>query len=228
MTVTFLAVAKGVHEVGGLWMESGTIATRKLQISQKCGVGASTSWQKISFTHPFTATPAFLTSVQTVNNENGLPHSSSQPFFAVAVNSVKTAEAWVSLEMAETSQYGGNQVDQDEVVGYIAIQKGSATLQDSTTGTQVKMAAAVSGSTVKGWQNGKYSVNLPTSLPVSTPLALASQNTRRGADGGWARLRGAGSDHVKVSVEEDKSCDTERSHTQETMSVCAFAGPCIL
>lgn len=37
--VTFLAVAKGVHEVGGLWMESGTIATRKLQISQKCGVG---------------------------------------------------------------------------------------------------------------------------------------------------------------------------------------------
>lgn len=26
------------------------------------------------------------------------------------------------------------QVDQDEVVGYIAIQKGSATLQDSTTG----------------------------------------------------------------------------------------------
>lgn len=52
------------------------------------------------------------------------------------------------------------------------------------------MAAAVSGSTVKGWQNGKYTVNLPTSLPVSTPLALASQNTRRGADGGWARLRG--------------------------------------
>ena len=30
------------------------------------------------------------------------------------------------------------QVDQDEVVGYIAIQKGSATLQDSTTGEQTE------------------------------------------------------------------------------------------
>jgi len=228
MTVTFLAVAKGVHEVGGLWMESGTIATRKLQYGNKCSVGVSKSWQKISFTHSFSATPAFLTSVQTVNNENGLPSSSSQPFFAVAVNSVKTVEAWVSLEMAESSQYGGDQVDQDEVVGYIAIQKGSATLQDSTTGTGVMMAAAVSGSTVRGWKNGSYKVYLPTTLPVSTPLALASQNTRRGGDGGWARLRGVGSDHVKVCVDEDVSCDTERSHTTETMSVCAFAGPCVL
>ena len=209
-------------------MESGTIATRKLQIGKKCSVGVSTSWQKISFTHPFTDTPAFLTSVQTVNNENGLPSSSSQPFFAVTVNSVKTVEAWVSLDMAETSNYGGDQVDQDEVVGYIAIQKGSATLQDSTTGTEVKMAAAVSGTTVKGWSNGKYTVSLPTNLPVTTPLALASQNTRRGGDGGWARIRGVGSDYVKVSVDEDQSCDSERSHTSEIMSVCAFAGPCVL
>ena len=39
--VTFLAVAKGIHEVGGLWMESGTIATRKLQYGKKCAVSGS-------------------------------------------------------------------------------------------------------------------------------------------------------------------------------------------
>ena len=39
---------------------------------------------------------------------------------------------------------------------------------------------------------------------------------------------GTGSNHVTVCVEEDKSCDSERSHTTETFSVCAFAGPCVL
>ena len=57
-------------------------------------------------------------------------------------------------------------------------------------GAQVKMAAALSGSMVRGWQNGKYKVSLPIDLSVTTPLALASQNTRRGGDGGWARVRG--------------------------------------
>ena len=52
------------------------------------------------------------------------------------------------------------------------------------------MAAARSGSMVRGWQNGKYKVSLPIDLSVTTPLALASQNTRRGGDGGWARVRG--------------------------------------
>ena len=39
---------------------------------------------------------------------------------------------------------------------------------------------------------------------------------------------GTGSNHVTVCVEEDNSCDSERSHTKETFSVCAFAGPCVL
>lgn len=41
-------------------------------------------------------------------------------------------------------------------------------------------------------------------------------------------LPGVGSDYVKVSVDEDQSCNSERSHTSEIMSVCAFAGPCVL
>eukprot|EP00435_Cladocopium_sp_Y103_P073690 s7_g44.t1 len=80
-------------------------------------------------------------------------------------------------------------VNQDEVVGYIAIESGSATLQ-STTGSQVKMAAVVSGRSVRGWKNGKYDVALGTDLSASAPLAVASQCTHYGGDGGWARLRG--------------------------------------
>lgn len=55
------------------------------------------------------------------------------------------------------------------------------------------MAAVVSGRTVRGWSNGSYDVPLGTDLSVGAagaPLAVASQCTHTGSDGGWARLRG--------------------------------------
>eukprot|EP00435_Cladocopium_sp_Y103_P074180 s7_g47.t1 len=192
MTVTFLAAAVGVRQVGGLWVEVGTQSTRRLMYSRKkckaTGIPRS-KWQKISFAHDFASPPAFLTSIQTLNNENGMPEKSSEPWFTVAVNRVKDYEAWVSLEMAETSEHGGAQVNQDEVVGYIAIEGGVATLQ-SSTGAQVTMAAVMSGRTVRGWKTGSYDVALGTDLSAAAPLAVASQCTHYGGDGGWARLRG--------------------------------------
>lgn len=206
-------------------MEAGTISTQKLAYSTKClGSGLpAISWEKISFAHQFPAPPAFLSSIQTVNNENGLP-SNSQPWLTVSLNSVKVNEAWVALDRAETTRYG--QVNQDEVVGYIAIQGGSATLQ-STTGA-VTMATAVSNRIVRGWKQGSFDVPLGTDLSVGSPLAVASQCTHYGGDGGWARLRGVSSSSVKVAIDEDMTCDTERSHTKEIVSVCAFSGPCVL
>lgn len=207
-------------------MEAGTISTQKLAYSTKClGSGLpAISWEKISFAHQFPAPPAFLSSIQTVNNENGLP-SNSQPWLTVSLNSVKVNEAWVALDRAETTRYG--QVTQDEVVGYIAIQGGSATLQ-STTGAQVKMAAVVSAKNIRGWQNGAYTVSLGADLSVANPLAVASQSTRYSSDGGWARLRGGSSSSVKVAIDEDTTCDKERRHSREIVSVCAFSGPCVL
>jgi len=219
MTVTFLAAAPGVRQLAGLWVEVGTISTQKcIYSSKKCpGSGLpGKKWQQIAFAHEFPAPPAFLTSVQTLNN--------AETWLTVGVNSVKTNEAWVSLERAETTSYG--QVNQDEVVGYIAIQGGSATLQ-STTGA-VTMATAVSNRIVRGWKQGSFDVPLGTDLSVGSPLAVASQCTHYGGDGGWARLRGVSSSSVKVAIDEDMTCDTERSHTKEIVSVCAFSGPCVL
>ena len=42
------------------------------------------SWEKVSFAHNFTTEPpAFLATIQSVNNENGLPTGSSRPWFTV-------------------------------------------------------------------------------------------------------------------------------------------------
>eukprot|EP00438_Fugacium_kawagutii_P024984 Skav225726 [mRNA] locus=scaffold611:56057:56485:+ [translate_table: standard] len=118
------------------------------------------------------------------------------------------------------------------------------------TGAQVMMAAALSPRNVKGWDNGVYDVPLGHDLLV-TPLALASQSTHWGSDGGWARIRGqthccwirriccwiipvvgtspgVTSSSVQVSIDEDINCDSERKHTSEQVSVCAFSGPFVL
>ena len=47
------------------------------------------------------------------------------------MNSVNVADAWVALEMAETSSFGGLEVNQDEVLGWIAI-LGTDSLQSKT------------------------------------------------------------------------------------------------
>eukprot|EP00435_Cladocopium_sp_Y103_P035505 s2435_g9.t1 len=181
--VTFLAAAVGVRQVGGLWVEAGTKSTRRLMYQvKKCmakGIPDAT-WEKISFAHDFASPPAFLTSIQTLNNENGLPEKNSEPWFtgrdATRRNTTRRSplSAEVSLEMAETSEHGGAQVNQDEVVGYIAIEYGVATLQ-SSTGAQVTMAAVMSGRTIYGWETGSYDVALGTDLSVAAPLAVASQ-----------------------------------------------------
>lgn len=59
------------------------------------------------------------------------------------------------------------QVNQDEVVGYIAIQGGSATLQ-STTGAQVKMAAVVSKKTFAVGRMAHTLCHLAPTCPLLT------------------------------------------------------------
>ncbi|CAK9081600.1 Hypothetical protein (Fragment), partial [Durusdinium trenchii] len=108
--------------------------------------------EETRFEHTFTRPPALLTTIQTVNNEKGLP-SNSRPWLTVAVQRVNEdstkAEASefprsrldivarldgsrieVALEMSETTEYG--KVDEREKVGWIAIEQGIHTLLGST------------------------------------------------------------------------------------------------
>ena len=61
---------------------STDVVAQFLSCSQHLGI-ASSKWDKIAFAHAFASPPAFLTSIQTLNNENGLPASSSEPWFTV-------------------------------------------------------------------------------------------------------------------------------------------------
>jgi len=228
MTATFVAVVPGRRQLPGsaTWLEAGRTSTSHIIAGSCTPAGLQTSWQKVAFQNPFSNPPAFLTTIQTANNEVGLPAGNSQPWFTVGVNSVNADDAWVSLEMAETSEHGGLNISQDEVVGWIAITRGTDSLQGAT-GPSVQFASVYSAKDVSGWDNGPARVPLGGNVG-GNPLVVASQSTRYGGDGGWVRLWSASPTSVEVVVDEDTSCDSERGHAnKEEVSILAFSGPCI-
>jgi len=226
MDVSFLAVAPGLHQLpgaNGLWLEAGTISTKKVQQGKKCrDKGMSRSWSKVDFSHSFAEPPAFLSTVQTTNNEIALPTGTSQPWFTVATNSVHNADAWVSLDLSETGQVSVPHVKVDEVIGWVAMQKGSYTFH--ARGSSVTCAAAVSERAVT---HKTTSLSFGADLGAA-PLVVASQSTRWGGDGSWAKIVGTTSASVQLKVQEDQTCNDETGHTREVISVAAFSSVCTL
>jgi len=210
----------------GLWLEAGHISTRRIKAGNKCLVsGLTQGWASLPFQHAFSSAPALLTALQTVNNEQGLP-GNSQPWFTVAVNKLESAQAQVALDMAETSSYGGLSVNQDEVIGYIAVQQGVGSFQP-VSASAVNFAVVLSNKVVRGWGQGPVAIPFGADLGAM-PLVVASQASRLGGDGGWLRLSSASSEAADLVVDEDQTCNTERGHMAEKASVVAFSGPVVV
>ena len=84
--------------------------------------GGST-WDTPGFGATFNAIPAVVTQIQTMENEEQAPPStSSVPFLEVAVRNVGTSQLQVSLEMAETTN---GSVTSSERIGLIAVESGN-------------------------------------------------------------------------------------------------------
>lgn len=232
MNVTYLAALPGVRLLGGtgLMLEAGRISTKKVQAGGQCRLsGLTPSWEDISFVQGFSSAPALLTTVQTLNNEqNDITTQFSQPWLTVAVRDLKSTSARLALELAETSMQGPGLQMQAEDIGYVALEQGTGVLQTSGTGASVNVAAVLSPRVVRGWDNGPVGVSLGADLGVTSPLILASQSSRFGGDGGWLRLDLANqppnATHAAFLVDEDQTCNVERQHTTEQVSVVAFSG----
>lgn len=86
------------------------------------------------------------------------------------------------------------------------------------------MVALKSRRVVRGVGDGPQTLRLGIQFS-GIPLVVASQSTRRPSrtdDGGWARVMGSSPSTVDVAIDEDKSCDKERGHGTEQVSVVAF------
>ncbi|MEM7366245.1 MAG: DUF6701 domain-containing protein, partial [Pseudomonadota bacterium] len=214
MTVDYVAVADGIHElVTGVTLEVGAFDTTTT-IARTGG-----SFDTLTFTHGFGAAPVLLTEIQSSNNETINPANVSVPFLEVGVNSVATGSAEVALERAEATP---GTVAQAETIAYLAIDAGVSGTAN-IGGTDILFETQkVTG--IAGYDNGCYSRSLINSYGAS-PLVIGSQTLRAGNNGGWVRRCSLTSSNVGLTIDEDRTTDSERAHITENVDLLVFEGP---
>ena len=167
----------------------------------------------------FSDRPAFLVSIQTMNNEvNAPPGTSSKPWLTTAVSGLAVDNVKLALERAEVRP---GAVNSAETLGYIAIANGVTGSFMASDSQPVSFESRLSSDRITGWGTCK---RITLSGSYSTPpLAVATPATRDGGDGGWLRRCSQSNTRIGLTFDEDRYRDSERNHTTEQASVLAFS-----
>ncbi len=178
----------------------------------------ATAWDTVTFPLPFSATPAMLASIQTVNNESGTPpNSPSAPFMDVGLQNVSTGFFQVTLERAESV---AGSVTIPERIGLLAIDNLTNASFVDAFGTAVQLQSLATAANIQGYSNGCFPNSYATAFG-GTPLAVASAMTRNGNNGGWLRRCSQSPGSLGLTVDEDIDNDSERSHIGEAAGIVA-------
>ena len=154
-------------------------------------VGAPEPW--------FTATPAVLVSLQTMNNEVGaIPSSPSEPWMTVAVQNVTDVGGEVALERGQSS---AGTISVPEEVGFIAIEAVTARSFVDSAGQTIALETQVTPSTI-GSTGGMCLPYAFASGFSAAPLVVGSLNSHNDDNGGW--LRGCSLSRAAVGLTVDK------------------------
>jgi len=178
----------------------------------------STSWDSLVFPTPFSSAPAMLGSIQTTNNESGSPpRASSVPFMETGLRNITPGAFQVTLERAEST---AGSVTSPERIAILAIDNlANASFVDGF-GTAVELQSLATASNIQGFSNGCYTNSYVNSFGT-TPVAVASMNSRNGNNGGWLRRCSQSASSIGLTVDEDIDNDSERNHTSESAGVIA-------
>lgn len=223
MDISYLVLEAGTYNLGGVTMEVGvggtspTNAILNTVTQQGRNASGTVNWVNLNFTSSFAAEPTVLLQVQSDNNETLNPVLTSTPYLETIARNVTASTMQFALERAETS--GG--VTNAENVGYLAIASntsGSFSAGASTINFQTfRTSDSITGNCTNFTYN---SGSLGT-----TPIVLASQNTRDGGDGGWVqRCNLASTTQIGLEIDEDLAADTDRAHTDERAGMLLFSG----
>ncbi len=219
MTIDYLAITPGTHIFpnGTTVLEAGTINSSAYQGRNTTSPGYTT----LTFSNTFSANPAFLLSVQSINSEPGInPDNISSPWLETTVESgsITTNSARIAMERAETS----NGTVSSETIAYLAAETG---INDSIAingGGSIIVKTMITPDNIRGYDNGCFNNNYNGGAFATTPYVIAQQISRDGADGGWLRRCNINSSQIGLTVDEDRAADSERSHTTEIAAVFAF------
>ena len=215
-TVDFFAIEKGKYRLSdGTRFVAGSISTSTVQHGG--GVSGSTGWDTVSFTEPFTNTPAVLAMIQTMNNESSNPPGeSSVPWLTSAVSGVGQSSFDIALERSESS---AGSINSQETIGYFAIDSN----RSGQLTPQINFESLVTNRNIQGWSNGCYNAAFNENY-TNLPIVIATKNTRYGGNGGWLRRCNLNTNEVGLTVDEDQDGDNERNHTTEKAGILILSG----
>ena len=143
--------------------------------------------------------------------------------FWASDGSTNTPPTSSSLAMSKHVGADTSTARANEELGYIVIEEGHGTINGREYDTTVTPAS------VAGVDNGPpFNEPFSSSFATTPTVAIASESTMNGADGGWPALYGASpftTTAIGLVVDEDQIADAERSHATEQVSVLAFGSP---
>lgn len=223
-SIAYIAIEAGSHEFpDGTKIVAASINTQQFQSSSIPGA----SWQNIALSG-FSSTPVVLGQIQSRNNERTdlpVPSAVSQPWLTTAIRNISSTSFDIALERSETTI---GAILANEKIAYLAIQSGLNNANHffgSNNGYKIEYETIRSANTITGWSDSADGIVINFSKSYTNPIVVATKNTRNDSDGGWLRRRSIASDSISLTVDEDISSDSERSHTSEIAGILLFSQP---
>jgi hypothetical protein len=215
MTTAYLAIEPGDH----LLPDGTRISAFEHTTASFANRFLTSTWDTVALPSPFSATPALLGSIQTTVNETLTPPAtSSAPFMDVGIRNLGTTSVQVTLDRMESTAGGTPLLP--ERIALLAIDNLANLSFVDAFGSAVVLQSLATPRNIAGWSNGCFANAYGTAF-TSTPLAVASANSRFGNNGGWVRRCSESSGNLGLTIDEDIDADSERNHTRETAGIVA-------
>ncbi|MFV1982857.1 MAG: DUF6701 domain-containing protein [Thiohalomonadales bacterium] len=219
MTVDIFVIEAGSFTLpDGTRFEAGTVSTS--QVQRGPGVGGPQGWENISFSSAFPSAPVVLAQIQTMNNETSSPPGNvSIPWLTSVVDNISSNNFRVALERSEVNV---GSVTQNETIAYVAITSASNSTFIDINSISITYQTLLTASVIDGWNNACDNISFTPAF-ATTPRVIATKATRNDNNGGWLRRCNLATNLVGLTVDEDTSRDSERSHGNEQASIVAFS-----
>ena len=158
----YMAVEPGVHQFpDGSYLEAGTVSTAAVQHGS--GVSGSEGFTGFALSAPFSNMPLRFAQLQTMNNETGGPPGTapSIPWLTAAVTGGTSANSL--LVALERSQVDDGTIAQQEVVGYVAVQRDLNGAFRDRNGADIAFETLLAGP-IQGWHDARVTEAKSTTL----------------------------------------------------------------
>lgn len=211
-TIYYMVVEAGVWEIGDSDVKIEADVVEDVSSLGCSIISASCAWpigEVITYTHAYSSAPLVFHQVMSENDSSWVTSWVSDD--SIRSTPPQTDAFQIALNGAQvTSSHSA------EDIGYIVIEK-----EETGTADSITFETDATGDVVAGYSN-PHTTESFDNVYSSSPLALVTQMSMDGADGGWAMLDGTTATTITMYEDEDQAHDSERFHTTDDFGYISF------